>query len=101
MTPNHRSAARSSFFHSRIANTSIKTPSDAAITRCENSNSAPPVSVSSGGNQLPCDFGQSGTDNAASCDVTSAPATKSRTDQQTTKTASLCTAALEVDASPG
>src|SRR5260370_40330376 len=100
MTPNHRSGARSSFFHSSTAKISIKTPSEPAITRWENSNSAPPVSVSSGGNQLPCDFGQSGTDNAASFDVTSAPAKKSSTVQQTTKTASLCTTGFEVTFTP-
>src|SRR5580704_10774737 len=97
MNPNHLSQRRLSFIQIRIASASVKIPKHPAITRCECSKNAPPASILSDGNHVPNDFGQSGTDSAASLEVTSAPATKSRTVQATTNFAKRCTPGLYVD----
>src|SRR6185369_388806 len=79
MTPNQRSHRRMSFTQITTANAKIRTPSTPAITRCECSKNAPPASCRNVGNHVPNDFGQSGTDSAASFEVTSAPATNRST----------------------
>src|SRR6266702_1436557 len=89
ITPNQRSQERFSFVQTKKARMSVKIPRPNATTRWENSKSPPPLSISAGGIQLPWDFGQSGTESAASVEVTKAPATKRRTVQQTTKIAYL------------
>src|SRR5579863_3007797 len=96
-TPNQRSHRRSSFSQIRTTSITTKMPSTPAITRCECSKNAPPASILSDGNHVPNDFGQSGTDSAASLEVTSAPATKRRTVQATTNFAKRCTPGLYVD----
>src|SRR5260370_27586462 len=92
--PSHRSHTRLSFAQSHAARTSTRIPKPPATARCENSNRSPPCSDDRGGTSVPCEVGQSVTERAASLDVTSAPATKSRTVQQTVNTANLCTRPL-------
>src|SRR5690242_1841465 len=94
IAPSHRSHTRLSFTKSKTASTNVKIPNPPATNRCENSKKSPPCSELSGGTHTPCDFGQSVTESAASFDVTSAPATKSKTVQQTVKTANRCTPML-------
>src|SRR5260370_6079655 len=96
VSPNHRIHGRGSFLHNQNARSSTRKPITAAITRCECSKNAPPASILKEGNQVPKDFGQSGTERAASLEVTSAPAMKRRTVQQTVNTANLCTPGLYV-----
>src|SRR6266478_7852537 len=96
INPSHRSHGRFSFTQSNTASTRVRTPKPPAKTRCENSSKSPPCSIDSEGTHVPWDFGQSVTERAASLDVTSAPATKRRTVQQTVNTANLCTPALYV-----
>src|SRR5580692_1638572 len=97
MNPNHLNQRRLSLIQIRIASASVKIPKHPAITRCECSKNAPPASILSDGNHVPNDFGQSGTESAASLEVTSAPAIKSRTVQATTNFAKRCTPELYVD----
>ncbi len=96
ITPNQRSHGRDSFIRNRIASTRTRIPKIKAITLWVCSKPAPPARYLKGGNQVPNDFGQSGTESAASCEVTRAPAKKRRTVQQTTNLANLCTPGLYV-----
>src|SRR6267154_854406 len=93
---NQRSHRRSSISQIKIASPSSKIPRTPAITRCECSKNEPGFCIScfSDGNQVPNDFGQSGTESAAPFDVTSAPKTKSRTVQRNTNTAYRCNRGL-------
>src|SRR5712675_1285525 len=97
ITPNQRSQRRLSFTQISIASASVKMPKPPAITRCECSKNAPPASCLREGNQVPNDFGQSGTDSAAFFDVTSAPAINRSTVQATTKLANRWMPRLYVD----
>src|SRR6266853_2245328 len=92
--PSQRSHSRLSAAQSHTARTSTRIPKPPATARCENSNRSPPCSEDSGGTSVPCEVGQSVTERAASLDVTSAPATKRSTVQQTVNTPNLCTPEL-------
>src|SRR5258708_32333425 len=90
VSANQRSHLRSSFRQIITVSTTSNKPRTPAITRCECSKNAPPPSCRSEGNQVPNDFGQSGTESAATLEVTRAPATNNRTVHSSTKTANLC-----------